>query len=72
MSYRFALETSDDNIVKVIIVTKLSIGGLIGVQVSSIDKWAIRTILSLFIFFKRKDFTRIKTLTTGNQLTKQK
>ena len=55
---------------------KFSIGRLREVHVSSIVKWGdqanFNLVCYLFIFFLRKDFTRIKTLTSENQQTKQK
>ena len=46
---------------------KFSIGGLIGVHVSSVVNEAIRTILSLFIFFLQKDFERTKSTKAQNK-----
>ena len=53
-------------------ITKFLIGGLIGVHAGSIAKWSNQDNLSLLIFFLRKDFALTQTLTSENQLTKQK
>ena len=48
-----------------------SIGGLIGVLISSIAKWGYQDNFKPVYFFYEKDFARKKHVTSKNEPTKQ-